>query len=293
MRYHAVDANGRRALLSPLPLASVTEATSDTRIHEPPLDSMEPQQYNRPINGSPLSPLEKQELLQEYFLHYECIAKNNPSLLNAKLERAAVAEILDQVGGLLLERSQQLACSSGQVRKFLDATAPPDSVRARLPDDFRAFCLLLNALKQWVAAESAATDRYLLGGTARKQCRQMADHCLVTGQPLNDTDVELHHPTRDGRPPIPLSKAGHDRIEFVTRDPADPIEVALRKLKRQGNRSWVMLRRGCVALDGGEADDSTPAVLATSKTFARKAAEATGLSYLELIEWLDQHESPR
>lgn len=69
--------------------------------------------------------------------------------------------------------------------------------------------------------------------------------------------------------------------------------VALRKLKRQGNRSWVMLRRGCVALDGGEADDSTQAVLATSKTFARKAAEATGLSYPELIEWLDQHESPR
>lgn len=40
---------------------------------------------------------------------------------------------------------------------------------------------LSNALKQWVAAESAATDRYLLGGTARKQCRKMADHCLGSG----------------------------------------------------------------------------------------------------------------
>lgn len=254
---------------------------------------METPQYTRPCNANPLSPSEKADLLREYFAHYEDVARKEPNLLSVKLERAAFAEVLDQVGGLLLERSRQLASSPGPMREFLDATPPPNCVRTRLPDEFRAFCLLLNALKQWVAAESAATDRFLLGGTARKQCRQMADHCLVTGQPLEAGDVELHHPTRDGRPPIPLSKAGHAQIEFPNGETADPIEATLRTLKRQGNRSWVMLRRGCVALDGGEVDDTTPAALAASKTFARKAAEATGLSYQKLIKWLDRHEPSR
>src|SRR5690606_33602033 len=99
----------------------------------------------------------------------------------------------------------------------------------------------------------------LLGGTARRQCRQMADHCLITGKHLELADVELHHPVRDGRPPIPLSKNGHDRIESTSRDSTDPIESALREIKRQGNRSWVMLRRGCMALAGEESGESTPA----------------------------------
>lgn len=68
----------------------------------------------------------------------------------------------------------------------------------------------------------------------------MADHCVITGKHLGLADVELHHPVRDGRPPIPLSKNGHDRIESTSRDSTDPIESALREIKRQGNRSWVM-----------------------------------------------------
>ncbi len=39
---------------------------------------------------------------------------------------------------------------------------------------------------------------------------------------------------------------------------------------------------------GEEAGESTPAVLTSSKTFARKAKEATGLSYQALVERLDQ-----
>ena len=251
---------------------------------------METPQYTRPTNANPLSPDEKARLLREYFAHYEDVARQEPGQLNVKLERAAIAEVLDQIGGLLLERSRQLASGPGPVRDFLDVMTPPSCLQSRLPDDFRAFCLILNGLKQWVAAESAATDRYLLGGTARKQCRQMADHCLVTGKPLEAREVELHHPARDGRPPIPLSKAGHAEIESAIGNTANPIDKTLRALKRQGNRSWVMLHRGCLALDGGEIDDTTPAVLASSKTFARNAAEATGLSYRELIDWLDRHE---
>jgi len=251
---------------------------------------MPPKQYTRPANDKPLTPLEKKELLQAYFSHYESIAQQAADSLNVKLPRAAVADVLDQVGGLLLERSRQLALTPGPMREFLEATEPPECLRGRLPDEFRAFSLLLNALKQWVSAESAATDRFLLGGTARGQCRQMADHCLITGKHLERADIELHHPVRDGRPPIPLSKNGHDRIESTSRDSTDPIESALREIKRQGNRSWVMLRRGCMALAGEEAGQSTPAILASSKTFARKAKEATGLSYQALLQWLDHRD---
>lgn len=250
---------------------------------------METRRYDRPTNPNPLTPDDKAELLRRYFAYYEELATKDPDLLNVKLERSVVEELLDEIGGLLLERSRELACSPGKVQDFFNATELPDCIERRLPDEFRAFCLVLNALKQWVAAESAATDRYLLGGTARKQCRKMADHCLVTGVPLNEATVELHHPVRDGRPPIPLSKAGHDRIELSTQQTDDPIEIALREIKAEGNRSWVMLRRGCQALLGEDTEDVSTAVLASSKTFARKAAAATELEYRELIEWLDEH----
>ncbi len=45
-----------------------------------------------------------------------------------------------------------------------------------------------------------------------------------------------------------------------------------------------------MALDGEEVTESTPAVLAASKTFARKAREATALSYRALVEWLDERD---
>jgi len=63
-----------------------------------------------------------------------------------------------------------------------------------------------------VAAEQSATDRYLFGGASRKLCRAAADSCLVSGDHLGP-DCELHHPVRDGRPAIPLSKHGHGLIE--------------------------------------------------------------------------------
>jgi hypothetical protein len=62
----------------------------------------------------------------------------------------------------------------------------------------------------------------------------MADHCLVTGKPLEAKEVELHHPARDGRPPIPLSKVGHAEIESAIGNTANPIDKTLRALKRQG-----------------------------------------------------------
>jgi hypothetical protein len=119
---------------------------------------------------------------------------------------------LNRIGELLLTESAKLAASKGPIRAFLDGNSLPPSMEKSLPDDFRVFCLALNSLKQWTSAEQAATDRYLLGGSARILCREAVKTCLVTGSAL-DKYSELHHPLRDGRPPILLSKKGHCSLE--------------------------------------------------------------------------------
>lgn len=178
------------------------------------------------------------------------------------------------------------------VRQFLDENRPPGKMNTLLPDDFRVFCLLLNGLKQWLSAEQAATDRYLLGGTARAQCRGMTSSCLVTGEPLIG-EIELHHPVRDGRPPVPLSKEGHRIIE-QQRPPGEPSEqTAADEIARmiseikKPNESWRMLRRGCRQLLRLSPGGGTPASNAGAKSFARRAIGITNQSPQGLLDWMD------
>ncbi|QSQ26111.1 hypothetical protein JY651_14785 [Pyxidicoccus parkwayensis] len=244
--------------------------------------------YERPKPKAKLSKPERKELLEQYYGEYRNWAAEDPSCLNRKVPRQAFDDLLNRVGDLLLEQAAALATTPGPVREFLDQNPLPPSLEGKLPDEFRAFSLALNALKQWVAAEQAATDRYLLGGNARTECRDAADACIVSGTPLADDDVELHHPVRDGRPPIPVSKNGHDQIEGQVSTPHDDSASSmLRELKRQMNRSWVHLRQGCLDHLGEPVEHSTPSVAATSRSFAKKAANATGMSYRELLSWLD------
>ena len=85
-----------------------------------------------------------------------------------------------------------------------------------------------------------------------------------------------------------LSQEAHDRLEGqVSAAGDDSTRAVLLELKRQANRSWVHLRRGCLELLGEPVEHSTPSVAASSRTFARKAAAATGMSYRELLSWLD------
>jgi hypothetical protein len=114
---------------------------------------------------------------------------------------------------LLYQKASTLASHPSLLREFLEENPLPRSLRGRLPDDFRAFCLALNALKQWVSAEQLATDRYLLGALARPECLAAADRCLVSSVPLTEGDTQLHHPVRDGRPPVPVNKRAHARME--------------------------------------------------------------------------------
>jgi hypothetical protein len=223
------------------------------------------------------------------------VASNNPAELNRKLPRSVLAASLSRIGALILEESRMLAADDAQVRQFLDQNALPDMMSTLLPNDFRVFCLLLNALKQWIAAEQAATDRYLLGGRAREFCQQMLSSCLVTGEALVGK-VDLHHPVRDGRPPIPLSEEGHRIIERQTSsgdrtEDEEPDEIArLVGAIKKRNESWSMLRRGCRLILDMAPGGGTPASNASAKSFARRAIVATGRTAPQLIEWMDANE---
>lgn len=244
--------------------------------------------YCRPQSKARLTKAEKLSLLSRYFEYYRGLAKQNPASLNVKVPREAYDQLLAQVGALLLATSAMAAEEHGPVRDFLDANPLPDTLKGLLPNESRAFCLALNALKQWVSTEQAATDRYLLGGTARRVCRQVASTCVLTGEPFNGQVIELHHPVRDGRPPVPVSKAAHAQIEGqAPGHDKDPNLASLRALKRDGHRSWAQLRLGCQALLGHSAHTGSPSVLSSATTFARKAAELTGMTTQELIDWLD------
>jgi hypothetical protein len=163
-------------------------------------------------------------------------------------------------------------------------------MRELLPDDFRAFALMLNALKQWVVAESASTDRYLLGGTARQTCRAAVTECIITGEELGD-DAELHHPLRDGRPPILLSKSGHVQVEQRHQtgtnadNPDDPTWLRICALKKEKHMSWVQLREGCGAVAEG-----VSAARPGAKSFANTVIRETGLTALEIVALLDAGE---
>ena len=153
---------------------------------------------------------------------------------------------------------------------------------------------MLNALKQWVAAEQSATDRYLLGGTARESLRKLADQCMVTGETIGP-DGELHHPVRDGRPPILLSKRGHSFIEGQiagnhVEQEGDSVSVEIQKMRRKGNHSWVQLREGCLDQLGLQVQFSSPGRRSASRSFAIKVHEELGLPYQEILDWLDVHQ---
>jgi len=248
--------------------------------------------YIRPINPNPVSSDEKPQLISEHVAYYRKIAQlaaelGDYSKLNVKLPKAAAEAFLSDVGTLLNQAAFK-AAETGEVKDFLDRNPLPDSMKKHLPDEFRAFCLLLNSLKQWVSAESLATDRYLLGGTVRSKLRDASSNCMITGSLLDK--VELHHAVRDGRPPIPLSPEGHRQVEESNAGTSDDSQMqSLRELKAERTWSWKMLRDGCMSQLGEDITSRSKNALGNARTFAKKAKERTGLSFEQLLESLDEN----
>jgi len=248
--------------------------------------------YTRPKSPITLAKAEREALLEDYFQHYRTIANNDPALLNQKLPREVFKELLDTLGGMLQKKTKDLAVNPGPVQEFLELNSLTPSLARLLPPDFRVFCLALNALKQWVSAEQQATDRFVLGGDARGELRAITGTCIATGRSLED-GCELHHPVRDGRPPIPLCHEAHDRIEqqgATKGGLADPNLTIISEIRRKNNNSWRNLHRGCLELTGNTVSHSTPAVGAGARAFARKASSTTGLTFQQILELMDLHD---
>ena len=220
------------------------------------------------------------------------IAKNDPVLLNQKLPREASKVLLDIIGNILLEHTKDLAVRPGPVRDFLEQNGLPPSIYRLLPPDYRAFCLMLNALKQWVTKEQQETDAYLLRRKARKELKVIAGSCIVTGKSLNG-DCKFHHPVRDGRPPIPVCSEAHDEIE--EQQPkfgksSDPNLALMAKIVKERNRSWKHLKRGCLDLLGESVTHSSPSMKGDSRSFARKVSGETGLNLQEILALLRKYD---
>ncbi len=245
--------------------------------------------YIRPKSKHKLTPDEKRELLQEYFNYYHDVSITNPERLNSKLPRNAFDELLSEIGELILAKTEILSSTENEVSQFLKNNPLPKHLEKYLPENFRIYSLALNSMKQWLSAEQAATDRYIFGGTVRAQCKKLGKSCLVSGVPADKCTIELHHPVRDGRPPIPLAKDVHAKIEGQTSAIREQDEVmkAIYPIKRSGNRSWVMLKLGCELLLNIANTNKSKNVQASSKTFARKSSEASGLNFKELLHWVE------
>jgi len=257
------------------------------------IEQIKKNNYIRPKSGIKLSPEEKQKLITEYFDYYGKSAKENPNILNSKLTRNAFNELLNNIGFLVLSEAEKLLKTDNEVTRFLKANPLPNGLEKHLPENFRIYCLALNAIKQWLSAEQLATDRFVLGGTARAQYKDLGNRCLVTGKSSSDCVIELHHPVRDGRPPIPLSKEAHAQIEGQSisseTDYSDGIKNAIYPIKKLGNRSWIMLKLGCeLLLEKEPSIEKNKNIQSSSKAFARKACDVSGKSPQELLEWLIQ-----
>lgn len=246
--------------------------------------------YKRYKSEIALSKPEKVNLMFEYIDYYErLINEQGLDILNVKIPRDVFANILDEIGGVLNQKAIEMASEDGPVKEFLEANPLPPHMKKLLPDDFRVFSLLLNALKQWVSAESQSTDRYLLGGTARATCKEAVNKCIVTDEELGE-NPELHHPIRDGRPPILLSKKGHNLIEQKNQinssansdDGDNDVWNTIKEIRTKKNQSWAQLKEGCNAILAGSYNCRPGA-----KSFANVVIRDTGLSASDILEMLE------
>jgi hypothetical protein len=181
--------------------------------------------------------------------------------------------------------------TSVEVKKFLEANPLPVGIKKLLTPELRTFALLLQSLKQWAAAESLAVDHWLISGQPRKTLRSVTDKCLISGDVLTSQNIELHHPVRDGRPPIPLSKAAHRKIEKQQSSISDDaIGEKLKSLRKEGNHSWRLIWEGCCQLMGQKIEFSSKNRGSYSRSIARKYARKLEASVEAIRAWIEVNE---
>ncbi len=251
-----------------------------------------------PIYKRPSSPkLEgdaRRIALADYLDHYAKLATTDVSLLNQKLPKSTFASLLDRVGGLLLEEANRMSTDDLAVAVFLKRNPLPECLGSALTPEVRTFCLVLQALSQWTTAEKLAMDRFVFSGRVRAEIRAAACGCPICPDAFEADKLELHHPVRDGRPPIPLSKKGHERIEGIVRpDENDPDGQSLVRHRNEAGSSWVRIRLGCLMELGQiEPDDDqfSKRHVADSRRRIQAARTATNLSAIQILDILDRYD---
>ncbi len=235
----------------------------------------------------------RRQALQKYLDHYAGIAATSPGLMNQKLPRKVFEKVLDEIGALLQQRARELAASDPDMIKFLERNTLPPCLGAELTPEVRAFSLLLNSLKQWTVAEQSAMDRFLISGGVREELRDLAQSCPIAPESFVKGQVELHHPVRDGRPPIPLSKKGHETVEgIVAIDPNDRVAKQLIAHRKETSRtySWRSLRLGCLMELGQSSYDKTVSRHKTARSNVAWVKKETSLSAETILETLERYE---
>jgi hypothetical protein len=253
--------------------------------------------FEPPKPAAKIPPDEKDRYLDPYFAYYAEVAQKNPKELRLKIPRAVLQPYLDVIGSNLHDLAKGIANSSdtsnpaNEIRTFLKDHPIPGEIGKHLTGEMRSYALLIRALLNWCVGQSLFIDRWVISGNARKTLRSRSATCIVTGNPLKQGEVELHHPARDGRPPIPVSKKGHKIADDVF-DPQDPLGKRLVELRRQRQYSWKLIWQGClVELDQPvDLSEYGAGREKTSATAARWFARQTELPVQEILNWIESNE---
>lgn len=252
-----------------------------------------PRQYQRYKATQKFEGDNRRKALQAYISHYAGIATTSPDLMNQKLPRNTFGRVLDEIGELLQRRAKELAASDPGMIEFLEKNAVPPCLGDELTREVRAFSLLLNSLKQWTAAEQSAMDRFLISGGVREELRDLAENCPIAPESFVKRKLELHHPVRDGRPPIPLSKQGHETIEgIVAIDPNDQAakQLVAHRKKSPRSYSWRSLRFGCLMELCQSTYDKTISRHRTARSVLAWVKNSTSLSTEAILDILERYD---
>lgn len=253
--------------------------------------------FAAPKPAAKISPAEKQAFLAAYLSYYAEAAKKNPQELRRKLRRSVVQPFLDEIGEHVAKLAKEISENNvstphgDAVKQFLMANPIPGQMGMHLTIEMRAYAVLVRALLQWAVGQSLSIDRWVISGNARKTLRASSPKCIVTGEPFGDEEIELHHPVRDGRPPLPVSQKGHKIADDVF-SPDDELGKMLVTVRRKRSNSWKLIWQGCLVELGEAVDLSeyTPTRAKAAGAAARWFARETKLSVQQIREWIEENE---
>ena len=227
-----------------------------------------------------------------------------PALIENNAVEETLRSILEREGFQLSsarkngETGVDILATRGPERIFIECIGYKSSGPARAKDFFEVFFRAVSRLDH--GAERvviALSSRAELGLSARAlQYRIAWERIAVSFPELEIWLVDTQTKTCSRRTWIEWLASGLERrssdertkIHFSKfKESGDPARDAIQPIRIQLRQSWANLRRGAMELSGRRVKHSTHAVRTGSLRFARRAAAASGLSYDQLVAWLD------